>query len=349
MLRNMAREVNTVWNFANETCQKATRDRGKWLSAYDLQKLTAGYTKCDGVLIGSGTIDKVCAEFAHKRRKARALRLRWRVSNKASPRYSLGWVPLKAADIRYRGGQVHYAGHAFSLWDSYGLGDFKLRAGSFSQDARGRWYFNASVEVEQTTSAGTSAVGIDLGLKTAVTTSTGQTFEGRLYRASEARLASAQRAGKKRLARTIHAKIKNQRKDGLHKFSTALVKGNAAIFVGDVSSGKLIKTKMAKSTHDAGWAMFKTMLEYKCHQAGVVFEVVDEGYTTQTCNACGVIAGPRGRAGLNKRMWQCECGTVHDRDVNAALNIRARGLASLEAGAPGIRRGAVNSTPGEKP
>ncbi len=84
----------------------------------------------------------------------------------------------------------------------------------------------------------------------------------------------AQRAHKKQRMRAIHAKISNQRKDLLHKFSSALVKHNAAIFVGDVASAKLVKTKMAKSTLDAGWSMLKTMLEYKSHQAGIVFEVV---------------------------------------------------------------------------
>lgn len=334
LLRRMSRDVNMVWNFVNETSFKAARERCTWLSGYELQKMVAGFSKCDGVTIGSATGDIICQEYASRRRQFKRQKLHWRVSNRKSPKYSLGWVPFKAEAIRYRAGQLIYRGAKFSLWDSYGLSDYVLHAGSFSEDSRGRWYANITVEVPVVGCAGTSAIGIDLGLKTAVTTSDSRKFDGRQYRASEAKLTKAQRANKKRLARTVHAKIKNQRKDGLHKFSTALVMSNAAIFVGDVSSEKLLKTKMAKSVQDAGWAMFKTMLERKCHQAGVVFGVVDESYTTQTCNACGVIAGPKGRAGLNKRMWVCpSCGVEHDRDVNAALNIRARGLARLEEGA----------------
>jgi IS605 OrfB family transposase len=294
LLRAMARNVNMVWNYCAEISQKAIRDRYEFLSGYDLQKLAAGFYACDGVQIRSGTIESVCAEYARRRQQFKRQRLNWRVSNRKSAKYSLGWVPFKAVNIVYRNGQIKFAGHHFSLWDSYGLGGYDLRAGSFSEDARGRWYFNVAVQVAKVKSEGTKAVGIDLGLKTAVTCSDGQVFTGRLYRASEARLAKAQRASKKRQARTIHAKIKNQRKDGLHKFSTALVKESAAIFVGDVSSAKLVKTPMAKSTHDAGWAMFKTMLEHKCRQAGVVFAVVNEAWSTQTCNACGVIAGPKG-------------------------------------------------------
>jgi putative transposase len=152
-------------------------------------------------------------------------------------------------------------------------------------------------------------------------------------------LGIAQRAGKKNRTRAIHAKIKNQRQNDLHQFSSKLVKANAAIFVGDVASAKLVKTKMAKSTLDAGWAMLKTMLEYKSHQAGIVFEVVNESYSTQTCSCCGVIpaSSPKGRAGLRIREWVCsECGVEHDRDTNAAKNILAAGHRRLAAGIPAL-------------
>ena len=180
-------------------------------------------------------------------------------------------------------------------------------------------------------------MGIDLGLKEAAVASTGQRIEGRWYRRHEQALGIAQRANKKHRVKAIHAKIKNQRKDALHKLSTQLVRSNAAIFVGDVASGKLIKTKMAKSTLDAGWSMFKTMLEYKSQQAGIVFEEVNEGHTTQTCSCCGgnPASSPKGRAGLGIREWTCcGCGAVHDRDVNAAKNILAAGHRRLAAGIP---------------
>jgi transposase len=105
-----------------------------------------------------------------------------------------------------------------------------------------------------------------------------------------------------------------------------------AIVVGDVSPQKLVKTNMAKSVLDAGWGQLKTMLAYKCDHAGVVFEVVNESYTTQTCSCCGSLpdSRPRGIAGLGIREWACcDCGAVHDRDVNAARNILAIGLDRL--------------------
>ncbi|GAB2743266.1 RNA-guided endonuclease TnpB family protein [Melaminivora jejuensis] len=339
VLAAMAREVNQVWNFCNETSHRAIRERREWLSGYDLQKLTNGFSKCDGVLIGSPTVQQVCEDYAKARKQFKKAKLRWRVSNPKSSKYSLGWIPFKARALQYKAGQIAFAGQKFSLWDSYGLMDYELRAGSFSQDSRGRWYLNVVVKVQAKASAGTASIGIDLGLKEAAVASTGERIEGRFYRRLECQLGIAQRAHKKQRVRAIHAKIANQRKDMLHKFSAAMVRDYGAIFVGDVASAKLVKTRMAKSTLDAGWSSLKTMLDYKCHQAGVVFEIVDEKYTTQTCSCCGSIpaSSPKGRAGLRIREWVCsDCSAVHDRDVNAARNILAAGHRRLAAGIPAL-------------
>ena len=86
---------------------------------------------------------------------------------------------------------------------------------------------------------------------------------------------------------------------------------------------------MAKSVLDAGFTAFTTMLKYKCQQAGVLFEEVNEAYTTQTSRC----RSPKGGAGLEIREWQCmACGTLHDRDINSALNILALGHERLAGG-----------------
>lgn len=345
VLHAMAREVNAVWNFCNETSARAVREKGTFLSGFDLQKLTDGYSRCDGVTIGSATTQQVCEEYATRRRQFKRARLNWRVSNPKSSKYSLGWVPFKSRAVRYKGGQVHFAGVKLGLWDSYGLSHYELRAGSLSEDSRGRWYLNVQVKIPELVGPqlpATGSVGIDLGLKTCATTSDGEKIEGRFYRALELKLGVAQRAGKKRRVKSIHAKIANQRKDLLQSFSTRMVKANAAIFVGGVACAKLVKTRMAKSTLDASWSMLKTMLEYKSRQAGIVFEEVPEAYTTQTCSCCGALphSSPKGRAGLGIREWTCNvCGAVHDRDVNAARNILAPGHERLAGGIPVVRLG----------
>jgi IS605 OrfB family transposase len=332
-LRGLAREVNQVFNFCNEVSMKASKPyngKPKWLSGYDLQKLVAGATKGeDGLSIPSQTLQQVCEEYATRRKQFKKHKLNWRVSNPKSSKYSLGWIPFKKGAVTYKAGQVRYAGEMLSLWDSYGLQPYELRAGSITEDSRGRWYLNVVVQVEVQPGQGTSAVGIDLGFKAAATCSDGQVLKSRWYREEEQALVVAQRANKKQRVKAIHAKIANRRKDAMHKLSTKLVAQNAAIFVGNVSTAKMVKMGNGKSTLDAGWAMFKTMLEYKATQAGVVFDEVNEAWSTQTCSSCGSVEGPKGREELDVREWACSCGAHHDRDTNASLNILAKGLAQL--------------------
>jgi transposase len=151
----------------------------------------------------------------------------------------------------------------------------------------------------------------------------------------EAKLVIAQRARKKGRVKAIHAKIANQRKDFSHKLSTGLVNGYGALFVGNVNACALAQTSQAKSVLDAGWSMFRTMAQYKSKHAGTWFDEVNESYSTQTCSACNNRAGPQGRKGLRIREWTCSaCGTVHHRDINAAMNILAAGRRRLAVGIP---------------
>lgn len=343
LLRQMAYEVNQVFNLANEITSKAYSNAGefgaqvpKWLTAYDVQKQTAGLRKEKGYLIDSASIQEVIAVHSKARKQFKRSKLRWRISS--GSKRSLGWIPFKVGFAKWQNGQVKFAGKLFKVWDSYGLSAYKFRAGSFSEDSRGRWYFNVAVDYTAQPTEGVSAVGIDLGLKDYATPSHGEKLvAGKFYRNMQSALGKAQRAHKKARVRAIHAKIKNRRKDALHKFSTALVNSNAAIFVGDVSASKLAKTKMAKSVLDAGWSMLKTQLEYKAIARSVVFQVVNEAYSTQVCSCCGCLpaSSPKGRADLEIREWVCcECGTTHDRDVNAAKNILAAGHRRLAVGIP---------------
>lgn len=343
ILRQMAFEVNQVFNLANELTMKACRNysdagavKPTWPSSFDIQKQTAGIQKERSYLIGSATVQEIIAVHGKARKQFKKAKLRWRVSS--GSKRSLGYVPFKSRAAKLVNGQIKFAGFFFGVWDSYGLSDYQFRAGNFAEDSRGRWYFNITVQTESAFSEGKKSVGIDLGLKDVATCSDGIQLESKqFYRSLEEKLGKAQRANKKQLVKTIHSKIRNRRKDHIHKFTTALVKNNAAIFVGDVSSTKLVKTKMAKSVLDAGWGMLKDQLKYKAIAQSVVFEVVNESYSTQTCSCCGVIpdSSPKGRSGLGIREWVCsECGAEHLRDINAARNILAAGHCRLAVGIP---------------
>ena len=337
VLDAMARDVNLVWNYCNDLSYKHLQRTGKFLSSYDLQKYTAGATK-EGLSINSASVQMIGAELVTRRKQFKKAKLSWRTSYGA--RKSLGWIPFRHDCIAYKNGQLRYAGQCFGLWDSFGLSKYTFGSGSFSQDARGRWYANICVEVSPLHSRGVTSVGIDLGLKDFATMSDGTKIEAkRIYRGAETKLTIAQRAKKKSRVQALHAQIANRRKDFLHKLSTNLVSQNGAIFVGNVNASGLAKTKMAKSVLDAGWTAFRTMLSYKSIATGVLFEEVDEAYSTQTCSTCGALpeSRPKGIAGLGIREWTCsECGAHHDRDVNAARNILAAGHRRLAVGISGV-------------
>jgi len=333
-LDQLASEVNFVWNYVNDLSFKHLKRKGEFLSSYDIDKYTKGASKECG--LHSQTIQAISAELVTRRKQFKKAKLKWRVSNKKSARRSLGWIPFKKVAIKYADGFVQYGKHQFKIWDSYGLSQYSIKTGSFVEDARGRWYVCLVVDSPKTEkSTGTKAIGIDLGLKDIATYSDGTVISNpKFYRQYEQKLGIAQRAKNKKCVRALHAKIANSRKDHLHKASTELVRENALIVVGDLSAKKLVKTKMAKSVLDASFSALKTMLKYKCENAGVMFEEVNERFTTQICSCCGEITAgsPKGRADLRIRVWECECGSVNQRDLNSAKNILALGHKRLEVG-----------------
>lgn len=330
-LRRQARSVNVVWNYVNEVQKKAAQARRKWLSAFDLMRLTAGASA--EIDLHSHTIQRVCRSYDNARRHQKKAWLRWR------GRKTLGWVPYNTGQVSFDGACFVFRGVRYQPMHTRVLlkPGMKFGAGSFNADAKGHWYINVPVIVECGEPRPGNPVGIDLGLKTLATLSTGKKIEmPRFYRANEEALATAQRARKAKRARAVHAKARNRRKDFLHKASKALCAEYGIIIVGDVSPSKLAKTRMAKSIYDAGWSDFRKMLSYKAIRRGGRFLEVSEVNSSQVCSACGGLPAsrPKGIAGLGIREWQCsDCGVPHDRDHNAALNILRAGLSTLAAGA----------------
>lgn len=331
-LNAKARACNYVWNFCNETQQKAVKSKRKWLNKYDLQKLTAGSSKMLG--LHAHTVQQICHKYDDSRKTHKKAWLKWR------GRKTLGWVPFNQGHVKKIGeNQYKFNGAVYqTMHDRASPEGAIIRAGSFNQDAKGHWYLNIPVSVEPVAIVDPdNSIGIDLGLKDLANMSDGSKIANpRHFRALEEKLGKAQRAGKKKLARNIHQKIKNSRKDYLHKASKTIADTYGTIVVGDVSSKKLSQTKMAKSVMDVGWSDFKNMLHYKSIRNGGVMIEVSEYLSTQICSACGCLpeSRPRGIADIGIREWQCtDCGTHHDRDTNAATNILRVGLHTLKEGA----------------
>lgn len=352
-LNRLSGSVNFVWNYVNDLSYKYLQRTGKFFSAYDLNE----YTKGSGELLGlhSQTVQAINETHAKSRKQFKKAKLAWRTNNPKSKHKSLGWLPFKQSAIKhiatYQTGkkglkstlQLSLAKGqklVIDLWDSYNLSLYQINTCEIVQDSRNRWYTCIAVKYYPKQSCGTGGVGIDLGLKDSATTSNGEKLTIKQTLKYAKALAIAQRAGKKKRVRAIHAKIKNTRQDLIHKFTTQLVKDNALIVVGDVKTSQFNnkKGKLAKSVYDAGWFELKRQLTYKCKHAGCRFEIVNEKYTTQTCSCCGdMSSSPKGRAGLGIREWTCaKCGTWHDRDINASKNILAVGLDRLAEGIPSL-------------
>ncbi|GHF21654.1 transposase [Streptomyces spiralis] len=218
-----------------------------------------------------------------------------------------------------------------------------------SRDAAGRWYVSLLCEdTIQPAPATSSAVGIDAGITSLVTLSTGEKIANPKHeRRDRARLARAQRElswkakgsanrekARRRVAK-VHARITDRRRDFLHKLSTRLVRENQTVVIEDLTVRNLLKNgRLARAISDASWTELRLMLEYKCAWYGRELVVIDRFFpSSKLCGTCGKVAA---RLPLHVREWTCGCGAVHDRDVNAARNILAAGLAASACG-DGVR------------
>ena len=323
-----SRSVNVVWNYCCEIQKEAERRyRGgakvRWPTAFDLCKLCVGVTT--ELNLHSDTVQSVCLQFASSRDAKRKCP---RFRSSGGPRRSLGWVPFLNRSVKVNDDTVLYLKHRYRFWKSRTIPIDVFKCGVFVQDARGRWYVTFQCDVSEVLPTGRGTVGIDLGLKNTAVLSSGAVIPAqRYYQKYQSQLASQQRAKNKHRVRAIHAKIANARKHYLHGVSSRIARENALIVVGNVSSAKLSKTRLAKFVLDAGWGMLRSQLAYKARRHGARYIEADERWTSVTCSSCNARSGPKGIAGLRIRSWVCsECGCIHDRDQNAALNILRFGL-----------------------
>ncbi|OLT13987.1 transposase [Actinomadura sp. CNU-125] len=219
-----------------------------------------------------------------------------------------------------------------------------------SKDAAGRWF--VSLLCEDTVirlEPSDKVVGLDAGVTSLVTLSTGEKVANpRHERRDRERLARAQKdmarkakgsanreKAKAKVAR-VHARIADRRRDFLHKLSSRLVHENQVVVIEDLNVRNMVKNhSLARAISDAGWRELRVMLEYKAGWYGREFVVIDRWFpSTKTCSKCGTLQKDMP---LNVREWECGgCGARHDRDVNAARNIVAAGLAVSACGA-GVR------------
>jgi putative transposase len=212
---------------------------------------------------------------------------------------------------------------------------------TISKDRAGRYFVSLLVEEEiKPLDVTPKMIGLDLGLKSMVITSDGQTHGNpKFFAKEEKKLARAQRKlskkkkGSKNRAKArkkvakIHARIADRRRDYQHQLSTAIIRENQFVCVESLQVKNMVQNHcLAKAISDVGWGEFVRQLEYKAKWYGRTLVKIDKFYpSSKRCHACGHLLDS---LSLEIRHWVCpECGVAHDRDLNAARNILAAGLA----------------------
>ena len=207
------------------------------------------------------------------------------------------------------------------------------------KDSAERYFVSFVVEIKpEKLPDNDTSIGIDLGITDFATFSNGEKIKApkplkkrlkrlrRLQRNLVRKNKGSNRREKARKrAAKLHARIKDTRSDFLHKLSTRIIRENQTIVLEDLNVSGMVKNrKLSRAISDLGWRSFRTMLEAKAAMYGREFRVIDRWEpTTQKCHECGFKGGKKE---LSVREWTClNCGAVHDRDINAAVNILVAG------------------------
>lgn len=220
-----------------------------------------------------------------------------------------------------------------------------IKSATISVTPTGKYY--VSILVDTNTCAPTkapineqTAIGVDLGIKDFAITSEGEAFDNPKYlKEAMNRLKFIQRKysknkgkrTKRRLA-LLHERVANKRKDFLHKLSTQLIRENQTICLETLAVKNMVKNhNLAQAINDASWGLFVSMLEYKAEWNGNnILRIGTFSPSSKSCSCCGNL---NKELKLQDREWTCEgCGTTHDRDVNAAVNIKSFALKKLFSG-----------------
>ncbi|WP_159789808.1 RNA-guided endonuclease InsQ/TnpB family protein [Sodalinema gerasimenkoae] len=354
-----------VWNRSLQLTTEAYRQTGKGISGYDLKKmlpqwkqelewLGETYSQClqSSVL----NLSRAFVNFF----EGRARYPRFKSKHK---RQSLQYPQ----NVKLEGDQLHLPkiGEVYCRVHRWFEGPIKTVTVSRHPDGR----YHASIMIDDGSekpepSADGKAIGIDLGLKHFAVTSDGEKYNNPRHlkkhernlkrkqrKLSRKQQGSNSRQKARRLVARVHSKIANSRADFLHKLSRKIVNENQVIVVENLAVKNMVKNhSLAKAISDVGWGIFSAMLKYKAEGEGKVYLEVDRFFPST--HLCSETLLPLPQMGLDVRSFECpQCGKIHDRDLNAAINLKNEGLriwasgtgASASGGNVRPKRGRIRS------
>ena len=315
-----------VWNWAIRKIELDAKDK-IFYSPKDFQNMLAGHS--EKMEIPSHTLQGMLSQ-AHLA-WTRCFKKNAKKPHLKGMRNKLNSVPFPDPLHAPKGNHIAVPGLGSVRFHRQDIPEGKIKCGRIVKRASG-WYLCLFIAAdrEPITRTAHGQIGIDPGFKSLLTTSEGEIIEHpRELEAGALRLAQAQRGNDRVLAARLQERMANRRKDRNHKLSRQLVAENILIgFSADNHKG--VANKFGKSVSSSSHYQLRQMLSYKSRAGGTEYIEVDSKFSTKTCSNCGSLSGPTGWAGLSVRQWRCtDCGSLHDRDVNAARNTlhAAAGLA----------------------
>ncbi|WP_041237710.1 RNA-guided endonuclease InsQ/TnpB family protein [Gloeothece citriformis] len=337
------------WNYSLNLCQETYNKTGKGLSRGYIQGLLPGlkkeypwltdaYSQClQVVALNLSTAYKNFFDKRAKLPRFKSKHGRQSISYPANVKFEGDYIKLPKI------GLVYCRRHR----DMMGT----IKTVTISKNPDGKYFACVLVDDGKDTptpSTEGNAIGIDLGLTHFCITSNGSKSDNPRHIAkhsknlkkkqqglSRKKKGSIRRGKARKLVAKVHSKIARCREDFLHKLSRKIVNENQVIAVENLNVKGMVRNRnLAKAISDVGWGMFCTMLKYKAQREGKTYIEIDRFFpSSKTCNVC---LNQVGSLPLDVRSWTCEhCQTNHDRDINAAINIKNEALRTLELGTRG--------------
>jgi putative transposase len=336
------------WNYALNLCNETYKETGKGLTQIALNKVlpklkrsedTAWLGECYSQVLQSTTLNltKAFKNFFEKRAKYPRFKS---YHGKQSAQYPQNCLVVDGGIKVPQVGVIKASIHRLFEGD--------LKTVTITKTPTGKYYasllFDTFQEIPETVITG-KVIGIDLGIKDFAITHDGNKTckynNPRHIKKHEKNLARKQlllarkkkgsksREKAKKLVARVHERISNARIDFLHKLSRKIVNDNQVVVVENLNVKGMVRLRnLAKAISDVGWGMFINFLDYKLKDKGGLLLEIDRFFpSSKTCSEC---LYQMGEMPLDIREWTCpSCGTHHDRDENAAINIRAEGIRML--------------------